>query len=93
MKENDAVAGVLADLAATIEAVRILGYQAARMMDRPDLYGDRWSPEIVAKMRAHRYFTVDRCQEVATRVINLTKSYGADRVWDVEKHWRDMKML
>jgi alkylation response protein AidB-like acyl-CoA dehydrogenase len=92
LKENDAVAGVLADFAATLEAIRILGYQSMRMLDRPDLYGPRWSPEMVAKMRAHRYFAMDRCLEATGKVMNLMESYGADRDWDLEKHWRDIKM-
>jgi len=93
LKENDAVAGALSDLAATIEAVRIIGYQAARMLDRPELYGDRWSPEVVAKIRAHRYYAVDRCLEAANTAMNLMEALGADRELDVEKHWRDIKML
>ncbi len=92
LKENDAVAGALADYAATLEALRILGYQAARMLDRSDLYGDRWSPEMVAKMRAYRYFAMDRCLEATGKVMNLMEAWGADRDWDVEKHWRDIKM-
>ena len=93
LKENDAVAGVLADFAATIEAARIIGYQCARMCDRPDLYGPRWTAEVVAKSRAHRYFVADRCLEAVGKVMNLMEAYGADRDWDVEKHWRDIKMV
>ncbi len=43
LKEHDAVAGVLADFAATLEVIRIVGYQLARMMDRPDIYGPRYA--------------------------------------------------
>ncbi len=43
LKEQDAVAAVLADLVKDIEIIRITGYQYARMLDRPDLYGSRWS--------------------------------------------------
>ena len=93
LKEDDAVAGVLADFAATIEALRILGYQSARMLDRQDLYGERWRPEAVAKARAHRYFAADRGMEAVGRVMNLMEAHGADRDWDVEKHWRDLKIL
>ena len=93
LKENDAVAGVLADFAATIEAVRIIGYQCARMCDRQDLYGPRWSHEVVAKSRAHRYLTVDLALEAIGKVMNLMEACGADRDWDVEKHWRDLKRL
>jgi len=92
LKENDAVAGVLADYAATLEALRVLGYQAARMLDRSDLYGERWSPEMMAKMRSYRYFTMDRCIDVMGKVMNLMEAFGSDRDWDVEKHWRDIKM-
>ena len=93
LKENDAVAGVLADYAAAIESLRILGYHSARMLDRTDLYGPRWSKRAVAKARAHRYFAADRCLEATGKVMNLMDTYGADRGWDVEKHWRDLKML
>ena len=60
LKENDAVAGALADFTADIEALRILGYNSARMYDRPDVYGPHWRPQILAKTRAHRYFEADR---------------------------------
>ncbi len=93
LKENDAVAGALADYAATIEALRILGYHSARMLDRTDLYGPRWMPGAVAKARAHRYFAADRCLEAVGKVMNIMESYGSDRDWDVEKHWRDLKIL
>jgi alkylation response protein AidB-like acyl-CoA dehydrogenase len=93
LKENDAVAGVLADYAATIEAARIIGYQCARMCDRPDLYGPRWTTEVVAKSRAHRYFVADRCLEAVGKVMNIMEAFGSDRDWDVEKHWRDVKMI
>jgi alkylation response protein AidB-like acyl-CoA dehydrogenase len=92
LKENDAVAGVLADYTATLEVIRIIGYQAARMLDRSDLYGERWSPEMMAKMRSYRYFTMDRCLDVTGKVMNLMEAYGADRDQDIEKHWRDIKM-
>ena len=93
LKEDDGVAGLLADFAANTENVRMVGYQCARMCDRHDLYGPLWDPGLVAKMRAQRYLCMDRFMEVTGRVMNLMGAYGADRDWDVEKHWRDVKML
>jgi alkylation response protein AidB-like acyl-CoA dehydrogenase len=93
LKENDAVAGLLADFTANIEAIRIVGYQCARMCDRHDLYGPLWNPGLVAKMRAQRYFAVDRFIDITGKVMNLMEAYGTDRDWDVEKHWRDAKIL
>jgi len=93
LKEDDGVAGLLADFAANIENIRIVGYQCARMCDRHDLYGPMWDPGLVAKMRAQRYLCMDRFIDVTGKVMNLMESYGTDRDWDVEKHWRDVKML
>ncbi len=93
LKEHDAVAGVLADLAKDIEIIRIIGYQYARMIDRPDIYGNRWSEEIVAKGRAYKYFACDRAVEDLGKAMNLMEAYGGERCWDIEKHWRDLKIV
>lgn len=93
LKENDAVAGVLAEYVASLEAVRIMGYQTARMCDRPHIYGERWSHRMIAKSRAHRMFAADRCLECVGTAMNLMEAYGADRDRDVEKQWRDIKMV
>ncbi|MDY6795220.1 MAG: acyl-CoA dehydrogenase family protein [Actinomycetota bacterium] len=93
LKEFDAISGVLADLVRDIEIIRIIGYQYAHMVDRPDLYGERWSDEMVAKGRAYKYFACDRAAEDLGRVINLMYVFGTDRDWDVEKHWRDLKII
>lgn len=93
LKEHDAVAAVLADIVKDVEIIRIIGYQYARMLDRPDLYGFRWSDEIVAKGRAYKYFACDRAVENLGRAMNLMESRGSDRACDIEKHWRDIKIV
>ncbi|MDP8257468.1 MAG: acyl-CoA dehydrogenase family protein [Candidatus Alcyoniella australis] len=91
--ENDDVAGSLADLASSIEVIRICAYQYARMIDRPDLYGERGSDKIVAKGRALKYFACDRAMSEIGRAIELMGQHGADRELDLEKHWRDLKIV
>jgi alkylation response protein AidB-like acyl-CoA dehydrogenase len=93
LKEHDAVAGVLADIATEIDVIRVVGYQNARMLDRPDLYGPRWSDEQVSKARAYKYFACDRAMDITGKAMNLMSNYGADRDWDIEKHWRDLKIV
>jgi len=93
LKENDDVAGALADLAAEIQVIRVIGYQFARMLDRPDLYGQRWSEQIVAKGRAYKYFACDRAVSTLGRAIRIMGAHGADRENDLEKHWRDLKII
>ena len=93
LKENDDVAAQLADIVGAMETVRVLGYQYARMIDRPDLYGDPWSDEVVAKGRSFKYVTADLGVRSLRSAMNLLGAHGSDRRADVEKHWRDFKIV
>ena len=93
LREHDAVAAVLADVVRDLEVIRVSGYQYARMLDRPDLYGPRWSEEVVAKGRLFKYFACDRGMAALGRALELLEEAGADRRWDLEKHWRDLKIV
>ncbi len=92
LKENDAVAGVLADIVRDIDIIRVVGYQYARMLDRPNFYGERWDDEIMAKGRVYKWFAADQAVKDLGKAMNLMEGYGSDRAWDIEKHWRDIKM-
>ncbi len=93
LKENDDVAAQLADLVAATETVRLLGYQYARMIDRPDRYGAPWSDEVVAKGRAYKYLAADLGVRCLRQAMDLLGAHGADRAADLEKHWRDFKIV
>lgn len=93
LRENDAAAAVLADLASTAEAVRIAGYQLARALDRGDLYGEATSESIVARGRALKYQACDRGLDVLARTIELFEGLGVERGSDLEKHWRDLEIV
>lgn len=93
LKEHDAVAAELAEIASTIEVCRNAMWSLGAMLDRPDLYGPRWSHQNMAKARLTKNFVCDKCQEEAVRAMNILQEYGADRNWDIEKQWRDMKMV
>jgi len=92
LKENHAVAGVLSDIAMDIEVTRILGYQYGRMLDRPEIYGDRWSPEITAHGKIFKNFAAERAVDVSNKAMDIMGLYGPDRDHDMEKNWRDIKM-
>ena len=93
LKEHDAVAGVLSDIVRDVEVIRITGYQYARMLDRPDLYGPRWSDELVAKGRAYKAFACDRALEALSAAMDIMEQHGVERDGDLEKHWRDLKII
>jgi len=66
----------------------------ARMMDRPDLYDiDPASPEFQAKTRANKLFVTDQLTIVINKALDLMGSFGYARDWEIEKHWRDAKII
>ena len=92
LKEHDAIAAELAEIATGIEVSRAALFRLAMMLDRPDRYGPRWSPAMLAQARLTKMFAADRCLEGCGKAMEIMGTYGADRNWDVEKHWRDLKM-
>ena len=93
LKEDSAVAAILADIAAAIEVCSIIGWHYAGMLDKYELYGDKHSVEIATKGRMHKMFVADKAIEVAHKALSIMGRYGCDRDRDIEKHLRDVKMI
>ncbi len=93
LKEHSMTAAVLADIVTSIEVSRAETYLKARMLDRADLYGARTTPEMLARTRVTKLFVSDQMTKVANQVMDLMGAYGYAREGDVEKHWRDSKIM
>lgn len=94
LKEHSMTASVLADIAMAIEVSRSDTYMKARMMDRPELYDiDPSSPEFLAKTRATKLFVTDQLTMVVNKAMDLMGSFGYAREAEIEKHWRDSKII
>jgi alkylation response protein AidB-like acyl-CoA dehydrogenase len=95
LKENDAVAGIIGRLAGDIDICRILGHEAAMICDRRNKpYGHPIiSEEVVGKIRNIKDFVSDKAVENFGKAMDVLGCYGADRDWDLEKHWRDIKIV
>jgi hypothetical protein len=95
LKENDAVAGVIGRIAGDIDICRIVGYEAACMGDRRNkAFGlPLHDEEIIGKIRNIKDFVSDKTVENFGRAMDVLGAYGADREWDIEKHWRDVKII
>ena len=95
LKENDAVAGVIGRIAGDIDICRILGHEAARIGDRRNMpYGNELgSEETIGKIRNIKDFISDKSVEIFGRAMDVLGAYGPDRNWDIEKHWRDVKII
>jgi len=93
MKENPLCASVLADVADEVFTARILLYNLAHIMSKPDDWGYSGS------QRVYTFSQIigSQVQQKAIRAINrgmeLMGSAGYSKEWHVEKHWRDIKTI
>jgi alkylation response protein AidB-like acyl-CoA dehydrogenase len=44
-------------------------------------------------MRTYKYFASDRAIDILERAMNIMGPHGSDRAQDIEKHWRDVKII
>jgi len=93
LKEHSVNAAVLAEIIVAIEASSTWVYMMARQVDAPEIYGvPAWAEEMLYKTRALSLFATDAAVHVTSRAMELMGSYGYTRAYDLEKHWRDVKM-
>jgi alkylation response protein AidB-like acyl-CoA dehydrogenase len=93
LKEHSITAGVLADIVVAIETSRSETYLKARMLDRPDIYGPRHTVEMLARTRVTKLYVSDQLTRVVNMAMDLMGAFGYAREGDVEKFWRDSKIL
>ena len=95
LKENDAIAGIIGRIAGDIDICRILGHEAAMIGDRRNKpFGKPLiSEDVVGRIRNIKDFVSDRAVENFGKAMDVLGYYGADRDWDIEKHWRDIKII
>ena len=95
LKENDAIAAIIGRIAGDIDICRILGYEAAMIGDRRNKpYGRPLvSEDLVGRIRNMKDFVSDRAVDCFGKAMDVLGLYGADREWDIEKHWRDIKIV
>ncbi|MGC9323349.1 MAG: acyl-CoA dehydrogenase family protein [Desulfomonilia bacterium] len=93
LKENPLCASVLADAADEIATARLLLYNLAHLISKPDEWGQ------VSLLHLFTYAEMIGCrvQQGILRAINrgmeLMGSAGYSKEWHVEKHWRDVKTI
>lgn len=93
LKEHTITAGVLADIVVSIETSRAETYLKARMLDQPEVYGSRDNPEMLARTRVTKPYVSDQLTSVVNKAMDLMGAYGYAREGDLEKYWRDSKIL
>jgi alkylation response protein AidB-like acyl-CoA dehydrogenase len=93
MKENPLCASVLADVADEIFTARLLLYNLAHMMSKPE----DWKHGGFQRIYTFSQIIGSQIQQKIVRAINrgleLMGSAGYAKEWHVEKHWRDAKTI
>ena len=94
LKEHSMVAAALSDIAIDIEATSAWIHMYAREVDHPEIYGtDPWSSKMAHKSRGLAICAGRAEEKVCSTAMDYMGSYGYSREFDVEKHWRDSKMI
>jgi len=79
------VQGMLADMAARVEAARSLVHTAAMALDANDPAANKLAAEC-------KYFATETAMDVTTRAVQLFGGYGYMRDYPIEKYMRDAKI-
>jgi len=93
IREHSICAGMLADMAIGIETARMTYLSAAYRFDNPEEYGEIQSPEQLSFASIAKVYAADMAVMVTNRAMELMGSYGYVRDCDVEKYWRDCKII
>ena len=93
IRQHSIGAGMLADMAIGIETARAFYLQTAYKFDRPEEYGARHSHAQLSRASIAKVYAADMAVSVTNRAMELMGSYGYTRDYDVEKYWRDCKII
>jgi alkylation response protein AidB-like acyl-CoA dehydrogenase len=93
IRQHSIAAGMLADMATGIETARNMYITAAYKFDHPETYGAQESLAQLSRATIAKVYAADMAVMVTNRAMELMGSYGYVREYDVEKYWRDCKII
>ncbi|MCX7983103.1 MAG: acyl-CoA dehydrogenase family protein [Syntrophales bacterium] len=93
IRQHSIAAGMLADMAMAIETARMYYLAAAYMMDNSRRYGGLRSNFILSRVSLAKVYAAEVAVMVTNKAMELMGSYGYVRDYDVEKYWRDCKII
>ncbi len=93
IREHSIAAGMLADMAIGIETAKAFMLQCAYMGTKPEIYGAPYSPQALSRASMAKVYATDMAIMVANKAMELMGSYGYFRDYNIEKYWRDNKIV
>jgi alkylation response protein AidB-like acyl-CoA dehydrogenase len=93
IRQHSMAAGMLADMAIGIETARWSYLAVAWMYDHPEKYGPPISNFMLSRASIAKMHACDVAVSVTNKAMELMGSFGYVRDYDVEKYWRDCKII
>jgi alkylation response protein AidB-like acyl-CoA dehydrogenase len=93
VRQHSICAGMLADMAIGIETARSYYLTAAYMFDHPETYGPPFGETLLSRASIAKVYAADVAVMVTNKAMELMGSYGYVRDYNVEKYWRDCKII
>ena len=96
VRQHSIAAGIIADMAIGIEMMRAGLYNMAFIYEHPEIYGsiygESWSPQLIAKGAAARVFAADTAVQIVNKGAELLGSLAISEDFPYEKCLRDAKI-
>jgi alkylation response protein AidB-like acyl-CoA dehydrogenase len=93
IRNHSVAACMLADMAIGIETARMTYLSGAYRLDHPEEYGAVHSLEQISYTSMAKVYAADVAVMVTNRGMELMGSYGYVRECNIEKYWRDTKII
>jgi alkylation response protein AidB-like acyl-CoA dehydrogenase len=94
LKEHSICAAMLSEIAMLIESGSAWMWAYAREMDHPEVYGwEPWDERFLLKTRGLALYANNAVERACNNAMDFMGSYGYSREFDIEKHWRDQKVI
>jgi alkylation response protein AidB-like acyl-CoA dehydrogenase len=94
LKEHSLCADMLSEVAMLIESTSAWLWAYTREMDYPEIYGlEPWDERLELKSRGLALYANNAVERACSRAMDFMGSYGYAREFDIEKHWRDCKVI
>jgi alkylation response protein AidB-like acyl-CoA dehydrogenase len=94
LKEHSICAAMLSEIAMLIESGSAWMWAYAREMDHPEIYGwEPWDERFLLKTRGLALYANNAVERACNNAMDFMGSYGYSREFDIEKHWRDQKVI
>ncbi|MEM0275103.1 MAG: acyl-CoA dehydrogenase family protein, partial [Nitrososphaerota archaeon] len=93
VRERSLFASILAQMYRMIDLARQYYLSVTWQASRPDVYGEPWQPHMIAKFSSARSFAGEAAMFCTNKAMELMGSYGYSFEMNVEKYYRDFKII